>query len=204
MMWKKIFRQPVDFFGLLREQAEYITEAVQALAAFAQNLKEEDAEKVKSLEKQADGKRFELVQRLSETFITPYDREDIFMLSKALDDVLDYFKTAVKEMEIYQIGHSQELCRFIDALEDASRNINSAVSCMEKQPKESVRYAVAAKKCENKVESLYRHSVAALLECDDIKYIIKMRELYRHLSNCADRIDEASDCVCQILMKQIS
>ena len=107
-------------------------------------------------------------------------------------------------MEIYQIGHSVELCKLIDTLEDASQNITSAVCCMEKQPQESMRYAVAGKKCENKVESLYCHSVAALLECDDVKYIIKMRELYRHLSNCADRIDEASDCVCQILMKQIS
>lgn len=204
MVWKKIFRQPVDFFALLREQAEYITEAVQALSAFAQNLNEADAAKVKSLEKQADCKRFELVQDLNNTFITPYDREDIFTLSKALDDVLDYFKTAVKEMEIYRIDRSTELCSFIDVLEYASHYITKAVLCMENEPEESVRYAVAAKKCENKVESLYRHSVAALLEHDDIKYIIKMRELYRHLSNCADRIDEASDCVCQILMKQIS
>jgi len=63
---------------------------------------------------------------------------------------------------------------------------------------------VKAKKCENKVESLYRHSIAALLMGDDIKYIIKMRELYRHLSNCADRIDETSDLICHILLKEIS
>ena len=88
MIWKKIFRRPVDFFALLREQAGYITEAVQALAAFAKDLNEADAEKVKSLEKQADCKRFELIQELSKTFITPYDREDIFTLSKALDDIL--------------------------------------------------------------------------------------------------------------------
>lgn len=54
------------------------------------------------------------------------------------------------------------------------------------------------------MESLYRHSVAALLMGDDIKYIIKMRELYRHLSNSADRIDQASDLICHILMKEIS
>ena len=75
---------------------------------------------------------------------------------------------------------------------------------MEKKPKGAMQNALAAKKCENRAESLYRHSVAALLMCDDIKYIIKMRELYRHLSNCADRIDVASDLVCNILMKEIS
>jgi uncharacterized protein Yka (UPF0111/DUF47 family) len=63
---------------------------------------------------------------------------------------------------------------------------------------------LAAKKYENKVESLYRHSVASLLMCDDIKYIIGMRKLFRYLSNSADRIDEASERNCGILMKEIS
>ncbi|QAT49031.1 DUF47 family protein [Caproiciproducens sp. NJN-50] len=200
----KIFGCNVDFFQLLREQSEYILKAVRALDSYVQSLNPDDADEVKSLEEQADRKRFELVQGLDSTFITPYDREDIYMLSKSLDDILDYYKTTVKEMEIYQIGQSPELAEFIAVLKDASVNIHNAVCCMEKKPKAAVQCAVKAKKCENKVESIYRHSVAALLMGDDIKYILKMRELYRHLSNCADRIDEASDMICHILMKEIS
>lgn len=200
----KIFGCSVDFFQLLREQAEYILKAVRALDSYVQSLNPDDADEVKSLEEQADRKRFELVQGLDSTFITPYDREDIYMLSKSLDDILDYYKTTVKEMEIYQIGQSSELAEFIAVLKDASVNIHDAVCNMKKKPKEAVQCAVKAKKCENKVESIYRHSVAALLTGDDIKYILKMRELYRHLSNCADRIDEASDMICHILMKEIS
>jgi uncharacterized protein Yka (UPF0111/DUF47 family) len=64
--------------------------------------------------------------------------------------------------------------------------------------------AMKAKKSENQVEALYRESVANLLNEDDIKHIIKMRELYRHLSNCADRIDQAADYICHILMKEVS
>ena len=200
----KIFRKPANFFQLLRDQADFITKAADALVSYAETLNPDDAEQVKALEKQADQKRFDLVQALDNTFITPYDREDISTLSKALDDILDYFKTTVKEMEIYQIGHSTELCRFTGELKEASQDISKAVFSMEKKPKQAMQYAVAAKKCENIVESLYRHSVAALLELDDIKFIIKMREIFRHLSNCADRVDEASDCICHILMKEIS
>lgn len=204
MKLKKIFGSKIDFFQLLREQAEYIKKSVHALASYTKELNPADAEEVKSLEEQADQKRFELVQDLNKTFITPYDREDIYMLSKSLDDILDYYKTTIKEMEIYQVGQAPELCEFVDVLETASANIYDAVDNMEKNPKNAVQFAVKAKKCENKVESLYRHSVAALLMSDDIKYIIKMRELYRHLSNCADRIDQASDLICHILMKEIS
>ena len=199
----KIFKKGTNFFELLRSQAEYIVQSAHALALYTQNLNPADAEEVKSLEKQADKKRFELVQDLGYTFITPYDREDIYMLSKSLDDILDYYNTAVKEMEIYQIGHNPELTEFLDVLEMASKDIYDAVCNMGKNPKGAMQYAVKAKKCENKVESLYRHSIAALLMGDDIKYIIKMRELYRHLSNCADRIDETSDLICHILLKEI-
>ena len=204
MKFLKIFGCKVDFFRLLREKSEYILEAVRALDSYVQSLNPDDAEEVKSLEEQADQKRFELVQGLDSTFITPYDREDIYMLSKSLDDILDYYKTTVNEMEIYQIDKSRELAEFIVVLKDASLNIHNAVCNMEKKPKTAIQCAVKAKKCENKVESIYRHSVAALLMGDDIKYILKMRELYRHLSNCADRIDEASDMICHILMKEIS
>lgn len=204
MKLKKIFRADIDFFRLLQEQTEYILQSVDALASYVKTLRPEFAQQVEALEKQADEKRAELIRGLNQTFITPFDREDIFMLSKYLDDILDYYKTTVQEMEIYRIESASELEAFLDILQTASRDIDRAVRLMDSDPSESVRYAVKAKKCENKVESLYRHSVAALLESDDIKYIIKMRELYRHLSNCADRIDQAGDAVCHILMKEIS
>lgn len=204
MIFRKILRRPIDFFQLLCEQADLITKSVHALAAYANCLCPADAETVKSLEEQGDRKRFELIQNLRETFITPYDREDIYALSKALDDILDYYKVTVKEMEIYQVGSTEELCGFVTVLEMASKEILDAVCNMEKRPEEAMKDALAAKKCENKAESIYRHSVAALLDRDDIRYIIKMRELYRHLSNCADRIDECADLICNILIKEIS
>ncbi|NLJ30542.1 MAG: DUF47 family protein [Clostridiales bacterium] len=204
MNLKKIFAGRIDFFQLLQEQSEYIIKSAHSLASYTLTLNPRDAKEVKALEEQADDKRFELVQDLNKTFITPYDREDIYMLSKSLDDILDYYKTTVKELEIYQIGHSAELTEFMDVLLIASESINNSVCNMKKNPKCAIQYAVKAKKYENKVESLYRHAVAALLESDDIKHIIKMREIYRHLSNCADRIDQASDLICHILIKELS
>lgn len=202
MKLNKIFQAKIDFFKLFREQAEIMIEAVKALSSYSQTAKEEDAEKVKKLENLGDQKRFELVQALDKTFITPYDREDIYQLSKCLDDILDYYKTTIKEMEVYQIGPCPELSEFFEVLITASDSIYEAVLHMEKEPTMAMQHALKAKKCENKVESLYRHSVMLLLESDDFKYIIKMREIYRHLSNCADKIDQTSDLICHILMKE--
>lgn len=126
------------------------------------------------------------------------------MLSKSLDDILDYYKTTVNEMEIYQIGPSAELIEFVDMLRTGSHSIHDAIYTMKTNPSVSVQCSITAKKCENKVEEIYRKSVAQLLTGDDIKYIIKMREMYRHLSNCADKIDQSADLICHILMKEIS
>jgi uncharacterized protein len=201
MKLSKIFGEKVDFYRLLEEQSEFIVKSVSALESYVGTLDPSYAAEVKSLEREADRKRNELVQELNKTFITPFDREDIYMLSKALDDILDYYKTTVNEMEIYQIGLSTELAKFTQMLQQGSEAIREAVRTMKPDVSLSAQNAVKAKKFENKVEEIYRKSVAQLLESDDIKYIIKMREIYRHLSNCADRIDEAADIICQILMK---
>ena len=201
MKLSKIFGEKVDFYRLLEEQSEFIVKSVSALESYVGTLDPSYAAEVKSLEKEADRKRNELVQELNKTFITPFDREDIYMLSKALDDILDYYKTTVNEMEIYQIGLSAELAKFMQMLQQGSEAIREAVRTLKPDVSLSAKNAVKAKKCENKVEEIYRKSVAKLLESDDIKYIIKMREIYRHLSNCADRIDEAADLICHILMK---
>lgn len=200
----KILGKKIDFYLLLEEQSRFLIDSVDALAAYAETMDPERAEQVKTLEKEADKKRWELVQDLNKTFITPFDREDIYNLSKALDDILDYYKTTVNEMEIYRIDPSAELTSFVGLLQEGSGSIHEAVRCLKTDPASSMQNAMKAKKSENQVEALYRESVANLLNEDDIKHIIKMRELYRHLSNCADRIDQAADYICHILMKEVS
>ena len=200
----KILGKKIDFYLLLEEQSRFLIDSVDALAAYAETMDPERAEQVKTLEKEADKKRWELVQDLNKTFITPFDREDIYNLSKALDDILDYYKTTINEMEIYRIDPSAELTAFVGLLQEGSGSIHEAVRCLKTDPASSMKNAMKAKKSENQVEALYRESVANLLNEDDIKHIIKMRELYRHLSNCADRIDQAADYICHILMKEVS
>lgn len=204
MKLKKIFNSKINFFQFLNEQADLIMDSARALEQFVKSQDQKYADTVKSKEKDGDEKRMELIQALNRTFITPFDREDIYILSKSLDDILDYFKTTVSEMEIYCVKPSDRLLEMIRKLKDGAWNIWNSVYNMKQNPSLSTQYAIKAKKCENKVETIYRQSVAELLESDDIKYIIKLRELYRHLSNCADRIDQAADMICNILMKAVS
>lgn len=106
-------------------------------------------------------------------------------------------------MQVYKVEPTKELKEMVEVLREATMNVYNAVRLMPEAKNEAMEYALKAKKSENKVESLYRNNVAALFESDDIKYILKTREIYRHLSNCADVIDSSADIIEHILVKMI-
>ena len=88
------------FYDLFERQAATIVEAADLLElALTEggNLAERQRE-IKALENRGDGITHEIVSTLNRTFVTPFDREDIFSLSRSIDDVIDYADSTVSEM----------------------------------------------------------------------------------------------------------
>lgn len=198
-----LFSKGVDFYKLLQEHSDLALKGVQTLALYMTTGKDDDGEKVINIEKEADNKRKELIDELDSTFITPIEREDIYELSSAIDNILDYCETTVKEMEIYELSPTAELREMVDVILRGTELIDKSVYNLDKDKKSAMDYALKAKKLENEMESYYRKYLAELLKNDDIKYILKMREIYRHLSNCADKMDLAGEILGHILVKEI-
>lgn len=200
---KWLFSKEVDFYNLLQEQSKLTLQGVCALEKYMITGNTEDGDEVNKLEKIADKKREILINELDKTFITPFDREDIFQLSKAIDDILDYSDTTVKEMEIYKLKPTEELLEIVTVIKLSTDFIHKSVCNLNKNKKEGMEQALKAKKNENEVENLYRKNLAKLFEEEDVKYILKMREIFRHLSNCADKIDLAGDILGHIYVKMM-
>jgi len=189
------------FYDLLFRQSEKTLEGLEALAAYMDDCSPENARQVKKCEVEADDLRLMLIQALDKTFVTPLDREDIFDLSRAIDDVMDYANSTVYEMEIYEVcadGHVKEM---VGILISAGREINHAINLLEYQPKVATVHAVKAKAYENTMEGAYRLALSHLFRGNDTVFMLKMREIYRHLSNAADRGDEAANIITSIVMK---
>ena len=86
----KLFRRSrPDFIGRLIKQAESTVAGMNGLIAYMEHHNPESAEAVRRAEKDADEERRLLIDELNRTFVTPIDREDIFALSRAIDDVLE-------------------------------------------------------------------------------------------------------------------
>ena len=156
-------------------------------------------------EKEADEVRRILIDELNRTFVTPIDREDIFSLSRTIDDILDYGYSTLNEMEVLDVQPTSYMQRIASLLRDGAYEIFLAVQRLEKHPAVAIDHAQRAKALENRVESVYREAIAELFSGpEDVHHImemLKMREVYRHLSNAADRGDEAANVISDIVVK---
>ena len=199
---KKIFPNVENrFFELLSRQSSKTVEGLEALFAFAEDGTREKANSVRNLEREADELRRILIEELDKTFVTPIDREDIFSLSRAIDDIIDYANTTVDEMEIYGVKGDEHIKEMINILRKAARELDEAVKILKSYPKIASEHAVKAKAYENTMEKAYHVALADLFKGSDTVYMLKMREIYRHLSNAADRGDEAANIISSIVMK---
>jgi len=189
------------FFEILSRQASKTLEGLEALWNFAENGTKENANLVRNVEREADELRRILIEELDQTFVTPLDREDIYALSQAIDDVVDYANTTVDEMEIYEVKVNEHIKEMVNILRKAARELNDAVKILKDYPKIASEHAIKAKSYENQMEKTYHLALADLFKGTDTVYMLKMREIYRHLSNAADRGDEAANIISSIVMK---
>ena len=130
-----------------------------ALTQFLES-KGEGAE-VGRFEQEADDIRRVLIDELNQTFITPMDREDIFALSRVIDDVVDHAKNTVKEMEIFGVDTNNHLREMAELLENGAEELVSAMRHLKKNPNVAVTYVLRAKRIENRMNDSY---LAALKE----------------------------------------
>ncbi|MCX7716508.1 MAG: DUF47 family protein, partial [Endomicrobia bacterium] len=177
----KLFPKQKDFLGMLYNHAEKVAEGTGYLVEFMNNINEENRRKVETAEEEADELRRLLIDDLNRSFVTPIDREDIFALSRAIDDVIDYAKSTVEEMMLFKIESDEFMKKMVEAIHNAAKEIVLALKCLKTHPGVCNEHIVRAKKTENFVEHRYREGLAKLFESDDIKKILKTREIYRHL-----------------------
>jgi predicted phosphate transport protein (TIGR00153 family) len=195
------------FVGLLIQQTEITIQGLQLLEKWfgKDELKDKAIDQMREKELEADEVRRILIDELHSTFITPLDREDIFMLSLYIDDILDYCYTTVEEMQLLEVEADEHLYNMIKMTREATLELKMAFERIFANPRVAGEHARRAKKLENEVEHLYRVAISELFtKAKDFKPLMVMlrrREVYRHVSNMADQADKAADILGMVVMK---
>ena len=194
-----------SILSLIVRQAELTLRGLEQLKEYMASKDLLRAADITQTEKEADEARRILIDELNRTFITPFDREDIFTLSRTIDDMLDYAYSTVTEMEVLKVNPTQHMLRIVSLLRDAAFEIHLATLRLKDHPRVASEHAQRAKALENRVETVYREALAELFNGpEDVQHVVKMlkkREVYRHLSNAADRGDEAANAIADIVVK---
>jgi predicted phosphate transport protein (TIGR00153 family) len=207
MSLRNIFKpKPNKFLKLLVEQTDLTVKGLEQLKMYLTKRTAEGARQVATTEKEADEVRRIVIEELMRTFVTPFDREDIFSLSREIDDVLDYANTTVDEMEILDVTPTPYMARMASLLFEAAQEIEMAVERLQDNHLSVAQdHAQRAKAFENRVEQVYREAIADLFRgpknFKHVMTMLKVREIYRHLSNAADREDTAANVISDIIMK---
>jgi predicted phosphate transport protein (TIGR00153 family) len=204
--FKALFRRKPDKFLIrLVEQATLTVSGLDLLLDYMKKPNDKNAQRVHRLEQEADEVRRMLIDELNRTFVTPIDRQDIFALSRAIDDILDYADSTIIEMEVLAVKPNNYLVRMTSLLRDAAEEIRLAMERLEQHSAVANEHAAKAKAFENRMEGVYREAVADLFRgpknLDHVVEMLKLREIYRHMSNAADRGDEAANIISDIIVK---
>ena len=126
----RFFPQEFKFFDLLEEQANYAV----AAAAFLKEVVAkgevtvDDLSKMRDIEHRGDEAAHSIIDRLNRTFVTPFDREDIYALTKELDDITDMLYTIVRRLSVYKLsGVDKSLVEFASVIQDSVRAVSLTV-----------------------------------------------------------------------------
>ncbi len=192
-----------NFYNLLEKHAEKVYEAYDEMSKSLQNNDREKFEKILSMEREADDLRRILIERLNKALVTPFDREDIFTLSRAVDDIIDAAKSTVEEIGIFKVEPTEELIELVNTLKMGTLEIYDAIKNMKKHPTVALEHAKRAKAMENQMNHIYLGALAKLFDdrTNSPGHMMKMREIYRHLNRSADRCDEAANIISDIIIK---
>lgn len=200
---RSLFFGRTDFYKLLSDHARMVYEAYVTLVHSLEGGNGNEAERVFFLEREADDLRRILIDKLNRTLVTPFDREDIYALSRAVDEVIDAAQRTVEELHAFGVKPNAELAAMAEVLEKGTLEIYDSLKSLKDHPSVALEHAKAAKATENQIHHIYLKSLSDLFDNPEHSpgYMLKMREIYRHLNRSADSCDEAANIISDIIIK---
>lgn len=190
-----------DVLGMLRSQTAITVEGLDSLVAWARG-EDGAADRVRMLEHKADDAKRELRESLTVALTTPLEPEDLFELSRGLDDVLNNAKNTVREAEVMHMDADPAIAEMTEHLAAGVRHLAEAFDALAAGDGAAARAAAdAAVKRQRKLEHVYRTAMSALVEVEDIRRLSAQRELYRRVSRTSDGLVDVAERVWYAVLK---
>ena len=199
--------RPVEttFYELFSEAAAHLVNGSSLLALMldANTDRKEIGDKMREAEHQADETTHKIVKRVNSTFITPFDREDIYRLASSLDDVMDFMEETVDLINLYGVGDlPAEFAAQVEVLQRACQLTAEAMPGL-RTMKNLEEYWIEINRLENQGDRIYRRIVANLFSGDYKSLeVLKLKDIVDSLEHAIDSLESVANTVEQISVKE--
>ena len=199
--------RPVDttFYDLFTDSAKHLVTGAGLLAEMLDegNDREEIAKRMRDAEHAADETTHEIVRRVNTTFVTPFDREDIYGLASRLDDVMDYMEEAVDLVVLYEVEQlPSELADQVDVLQKAADLTAESMPRL-KTMRDLEEYWIEVNRLENAGDRSYRRILAKLFSGKyEALEVLKLKDVVDSLEGAIDAFEQVANIIEQIAVKE--
>jgi predicted phosphate transport protein (TIGR00153 family) len=194
-----------QYFSFFTQMTSYIYDAARVLVEMLSDKNAEYGEyakRIKAIEHSCDDLAHSISTRLNKSFITPFDREDIYTLTSALDDIVDLIDEAARAMVMYDVHGSTNYARqFAEVIQSMAIQLHEIVSMLARPNGINPRL-VEVHSLENKGDDIYHAAVAELFHnATDPLHVIKWKEIYEKLEAAVDRCEHVANIIEGVIIK---
>jgi len=201
--------QDEKFLPYIEQSADNLKEAANLYASLARVTSLDDMgavrDEIKKLEHVGDKLTHSIFEELNLSFITPFDREDIYTLTKRMDDVLDLMDHVADMLVLYRIDHIEDgMTMLLEVTKRAVADIHKSVHSLRKMNYDVIReQIISVHALENEGDRLYRHFIGNLYaEEKDAIRLMKYSSIYNELEQTIDKCEDLMNAIESIVLKQ--
>jgi len=192
------------FFDLFAKQADNVVVGAKALQAMLSHYTgvPEQVQNVKAIEHEGDEITHGILTKLNQTFITPFDREDIHELCSQIDDVIDLIDAAASRFVLYRVDKVREgTLDLVKVLVSASVEVSAAVHSLS-TPEKALKHCIEINRYENESDRICRTLIAKLFdeETNPVQ-IIKWKEIFEVIETAVDKCEDVANVIEGVILK---
>jgi len=200
----RLLPRETKFFDLFAELSTCMSEGARLLHSILEDPRDLEVRvaQLQAIEHRGDKAIHAIMTKLNQSFITPFDREDIHRLASSLDDVLDFMNTAATRLVMYKIAQpTAAAAELAGILVLQSEELARGVSLLEKNGK-VMQHCDEVNRLEDVADQISRKAIGELFEHEkDPIQLIKMKELYEELEMATDKAEDAANVLEAIVLK---
>ncbi|MFA6074999.1 MAG: DUF47 domain-containing protein [Negativicutes bacterium] len=200
-LFNRLFPPKYDFFETLRRQAEFTSEGVRRLEKWLVDRSDRNYDRMLSLAEEADRVRFKMEADLSEAFLTPFSRQDIYIFSVRMNRIIEAAKSTMFSCKVYDCPTDNVILGMSLALSRGAKSLSDATSMLEKNPRHAERLIDNMRQEKYLIVIQYREALAEMFKLEISSDTLKRREIYRELRDVAEHVDIVVDVLHRIVVR---